>query len=137
MFKPIQKFPRPWPLVALALAGALLGGCPEDPLGPDNRMALLAFGRCDHAQAVQFAARAIASEDPRYVQRAWMLKLAMARDQGDSDAALAISAQLETAWANARGGTLTAARRERELGILSDIAHQERRAQGLPADCAR
>lgn len=120
----------------LALISPLLGGCPEDPMGPDNRMALIALGHCDHAQALQLADSAIERGDAVHAQRAWMLKAAILRDQGRTDAAEALYPELEAAWRAARKTELNASRRERDIAILLDIARAERRANGLAVDCS-
>lgn len=113
----------------------LLSGCPQDPMGPDNRMALIAFGRCDYAQALQLTDMAIERGDDMHIQRAWMLKAAILRDQGDTAAAEAIYPKLEATWKAAKKTDLKTSRRERDIAILIDIAHNDRRANGLAADC--
>ncbi|WP_328983786.1 hypothetical protein [Thiorhodovibrio winogradskyi] len=125
-------------LCCLASASLLLSGCPEDPMGPDNRMALIAFGRCDHQQALELTNRAIErGEDPHHIQRAWMLKAAILRDQGQMAALKTIYPQLDAAWKNARKSELSDSRRERDINILIDVAHNERRANRLAVDCDR
>lgn len=137
----------PWPrlrksartplLAMLAIGGMLLGGCPEDPMGPDNRLALVAFGQCDREQALELTDQVIErGEDEYHVQRAWMLKYAILRDMGRSSAAEAIYPQVEESWQAVRHGKLSASRLERELGILTGIAQNDRHAKGLPPDCA-
>ncbi len=121
----------------LGMAAGLLSGCPEDPLGPDNRLALIAFGRCDDQQALQLADLAIARGDAHHIQRALMLKAAILRDRGDTSEAEAIYPELAKAWTAARKSELKTSRRERDISILIDIAHNERRANDLPTDCGR
>jgi hypothetical protein len=123
-------------LAGALLAALLLTGCPEDPMGPDNRMALIAFGHCDYRQALHLTEMALARGDDHHVQRAWMLKAAILRDQGAKAAAEALYPELNAAWKAARKTELKASRRERDIGILIDIAHNERRAKGLPLNCA-
>ena len=123
-------------IASLAIAGALLSGCPEDPMGPENRMALIAFGRCDYQQALQLTERVIEQkQDIYHVQRAWMLKAAVLRDMGRTAEAEAIYPELEAAWKAARKSALKTSRRERDIAILIDIAQNERHSNGLPVEC--
>ncbi|EIC21877.1 hypothetical protein [Thiorhodovibrio frisius] len=125
-------------IASLAIAGALLSGCPADPMGPDNRMALIAFGRCDYQQAMQLTERVIEQEkDVYHVQRAWVLKAAILHDMGKTAAAEAIYPEIEAAWKAVRKSTLKTNRRERDIAIMIDIAHNERQSNGLPVDCDR
>lgn len=131
---------RPWRGVLLTgfiAAGVLLGGCPEDPMGPDNRLALIAFGRCQPEQALHLTDLAIKQGDAHQRQRAWMLKAAILRDSGDLSGAQALYPELEAAWMAVKKNPLQPSRRERDIRLLIDIAYQERRAHGLPGDCAR
>ena len=122
-------------LPALVIASLLLSACPEDPLGPDNRMALIAFGHCNYSQALRLTDLAIAGGDQHHIQRAWMLKVAILRDQGKLAAAEALYPELAAAWQAAKKSKLKASRRERDIDILIDIARNERRANGLATDC--
>jgi hypothetical protein len=121
---------------APALAAAmLLGGCGEDPMGPDNRLALMALGKCRHAQALQLTDNAVARGNEHNIHRAWALKAAILRDMGDEAGAEAIYPRIEAAWEKAKGRTLSEARRERDIGLFLDVARAERLANGLAEDC--
>jgi hypothetical protein len=127
----------PTAALAAALTAALLaGGCGEDPLGPDNRMAVLAFGKCLHAQALQLADNAIATGSAENIYRGLALKVAILRDLGDTIGAEALYPQLEQAWEAAEERTLTEYRRERDIGLFIDVARAERQVQGMNADCS-
>ena len=124
-------------LAIAAVATALfLSGCGEDPLGPDNRLAVIAFGKCRHAQAMQLADNAIATGNANNVYRGLALKAAILRDQGDAAGAEALYPDLERAWEAAKERTLTAYRRERDIGLFIDVARAERQVQGMNADCS-
>jgi hypothetical protein len=123
------------PLSALLLL-LLLGGCGEDPMGPDNRLALMALTKCRHAQALQLTDNAIARGNEHNVHRAWALKAAILRDMGDAAGAEALYPQIAAAWEAAKGRTLTEARRDRDIGLFLDVARAERTARGLSEDCS-
>ncbi|MGB5833014.1 MAG: hypothetical protein WBG92_13620 [Thiohalocapsa sp.] len=120
---------------AAILEASLLGGCGEDPLGPDNRMALLAFGQCRDDQALQLTDNAIERGNERNVLRALMLKAAILRDRGDTAAAEALHPRITEAWETAKRRTLSPERRERDIQLFIDVARDERIARGLAADC--
>jgi hypothetical protein len=118
------------------LAAMLLNGCGEDPMGPDNRLALMALGKCRHAQALQLTDNAMARGNEHNIHRAWALKAAILRDMGDTEGAEALYSRIEAAWEAAKGRTLTEARRERDIGLFLDVARAERLANGMAADCS-
>jgi hypothetical protein len=121
------------PVLAAAM---LLDGCGEDPMGPDNRLALMALGKCRHAQALQLTDNAVARGNEHNIHRAWALKAAILRDMGDEAGAEALYPRIEEAWEAAKGRTLTEARRERDIGLFLDVARAERLANGLAEDCS-
>lgn len=121
------------PLAAVCLLA--LAGCSEDPLGPENRFALIAFGQCRHDQALMLVEQAIAHGQPENVERALMLKAAILRDRGDLAAAEALYPQIGEAWKAAKDKTLPTNRRERDIQMFIDIAHAERRTNGLDPSC--
>jgi len=114
----------------------LLAGCGEDPMGPDNRMALLAFGQCRYDQALQLTDNAIERGSEPNVQQALMLKAAILRDQGDSAGAQALYPRIDDTWEAVKRRALSTERRERDIALFIDIAQRERIAQGLAPDCA-
>lgn len=117
------------------LAVLLLAGCPKDPLGADNRLALVALGQCRHAQALQLTDRAIAQGSEHNVQQALMLKAAILLDVGDRAGAEALYPAIAEAWQTARRKELTPARRARELRLFLDVARDQRVSAGLAPDC--
>ncbi len=123
-------------LCAALLPLLLLTGCGEDPMGPDNRLALMALGKCRHAQALQLADNAIAQGTEKNVHRAWALKAAILRDLGDEAGAQGLYPEIAAAWEAAKGRTLTEARRERDIRLFLDVARSERLAQGLSENCS-
>ncbi len=124
-------------MIPLLLAGLLLSSCGEDPMGPDNRLALMALSECRHALALQLTDNAIARGNEQNVHRAWALKAAILRDLGDTKGAQALYPEIAAAWESAKGRTLTEARRERDIGLFLEVAHAERQTKGLPADCSK
>ncbi|NBC48231.1 MAG: hypothetical protein GVY22_09620 [Gammaproteobacteria bacterium] len=122
-------------LLAGLCASALLLGCGNDPLGPENRFALVAFGQCSYDQALMLAEQAIASDNPDHVERGLLLKAAILQDRGDTAAAEALYPEIAAAWERARDKPLKPSRREREIQLLLDIARAERRAKELDPDC--
>jgi hypothetical protein len=125
--------PRLWTLAVLGLL--VLVGCSEDPLGPENRFALIAFGQCQHDQALMLVEQAIARGQPENIERALMLKAAILRDRGDLAASEALYPQIEAAWQAAKDKTLSTNRRERDIQMFIDIAQAERRTKGLDPGC--
>jgi hypothetical protein len=117
------------------LALALLAGCSEDPLGPENRFALIAFSQCNHAQALMLVEQAIEQGNPDNKERGLMLKAAILRDQGDTVAAEALYPAIAKSWEQARGKSLSPQRREREIKMLVNIAHAERHAKNIDPKC--
>jgi hypothetical protein len=113
----------------------LLLGCGEDPLGPENRFALIAFGQCSYDQALMLAEQAIASDNADHIERGLMLKAAILRERGDTAAAEALYPEIAAAWERARDKTLKPSRREREIQLLIDIARAERHDKALAPDC--
>ena len=127
------------PIIFLALLAPLLlsaGACGEDPMGPDNRMALLALGQCRHEQALQLTDNAMERGNDRNLQQALLLKAAILRDQGNSAAEQALYPRIDETWEAVKRRTLSPERRERDIALLVDIAQRERIARGLAADCA-
>ena len=114
----------------------LLGGCGEDPMGPDNRMALLAFGQCRYDQALQLTDNAIERGSEPNQQQALMLKAAILRDQGDSAAEQALYPRIDATWEAVKRRALSPERRERDIARFVDIARKERIARGGTPDCA-
>lgn len=124
---------RRWPIAALCLL--VLAGCSEDPLGPENRFALIAFGQCNHDQALMLVEQAIARGQPENVERGLMLKAAILRDLGDLAGSEAMHPEIEAAWQAAKDKTLSPSRRERDIQMFIDVAHAERRIKGLDPSC--
>lgn len=127
--------PRVIGLACTLVATALLGGCSEDPLGPENRFALIAFGQCSHRQALMLVDQAIARGNADNIERGLMMKAAILRDQGDSAAAEALYPEIDAAWAAAKGKALSPNRRARDIQMYIDIAKAERHAKGLDPEC--
>jgi hypothetical protein len=123
-------------LITVPLAALALTGCGEDPLGPDNRMALIALGQCRHAQALLLADNAMQRGTEHNAQRALMLKAAILRDAGDEAAAEALYPAIDEAWQKVKKRKLKPNRREREIGLFLDVAKQERQVRGIPVDCS-
>lgn len=121
---------------AAALAALLATGCGEDPLGPDTRLALIAFGQCRYDQAMQLTENAIARGTPQNVSRARLLQAAILRDRGDTAAAEALNPAIDAAWQAARHGALKPERRERDIRLFIEVARAERQAHGLAPDCS-
>ncbi|MCG6940720.1 MAG: hypothetical protein LJE69_05665 [Thiohalocapsa sp.] len=122
--------------ILIALTGLLLSGCGKDPMGPDNRLALMALGKCRYSQALQLTDNAIARGTAQNVHRAWTLKAAILRDRGDTKGAEALYPKIADAWQTAKGRTLTDARRERDIDLFLQVARAERQSNGLPPDCS-
>jgi hypothetical protein len=120
----------------IVLGTLLLAGCPNDPMGPDIRLALLALGQCNHDAALKLADNGIAAGDDNNRERGLMLKAAILRDRGETAAAEALYPDIAEAWKARKGSTLKDSRRERDIGLYLDVARAERRARGLPEDCA-
>jgi hypothetical protein len=121
---------------ALLLGALLVNGCGEDPMGPDNRLALMALTKCRYDHALQLTDNAIASGSEKNVHRAWALKAAILRDRGDTAGAEALYPRIAEAWEAAKGRTLTEYRRERDIGLFVDVARAERQAQGMSPECS-
>ncbi len=122
-------------LVVSVLSALALSGCAEDPMGPENRFALIAFGQCSHNQALMLANQAIEKGNADHLERGLMLKAAILRDRGDLEAAEALYPEIDAAWEAAREKTLSDNRREREIQMFIDIAHAERHAKGIDPSC--
>lgn len=122
-------------LLLIASAAALLSGCPEDPMGPGNRMAMIALGQCKHDLALDLVNQAIATGNEDARERGLMLKAAILRDRGDTEAAEALYPQIADAWKARKGSTLKESRRERDIGLYLDVARAERQARGLSETC--
>jgi len=122
--------------ILLSLAALMLTACGDDPMGPDNRLALMALGKCRYDQALLLTDNAIARGNAQNVHRAWALKAAILRDRGDTKGAEALYPEIAAAWEAAKGRTLTDARRERDIGLFLQVARAERQANGLTADCS-
>jgi hypothetical protein len=128
-----QRPPRR--LFGVMLALALLAGCSEDPMGPENRFALIAFSQCNHAQALMLVEQAIEHGNLDNKERGLMLKAAILRDQGEIPSAEALYPEIERAWQQAKRKSLSPQRRERDIQMLIDIAHAERHAKKLDPHC--
>jgi len=113
----------------------LVNGCGEDPIGPDNRMALRALGQCRHAQALQLTDNAIERGSARNAQQALMLKAAILRDQGANAAAEALNPRIAKSWEAVKRRPLPPKQREHEIAVFIDVARNERIAQGLSPNC--
>jgi len=127
------------PTRALALLAIvpilLLGSCGNDPIGMDNRMALRAFGLCQHAQALQLTDNVIERGRERNAQQALMLKAAILQDQGENVAAEALYPRIAETWEAVKRRALPPEQREREIAVFIDVARNERIAQGLSPTC--
>lgn len=130
----LHRRPRRFALPALALM-LTLGSCSEDPMGAENRFALMALSQCNYEQALLLVEQAIERGNADNVERGLMLKAAILRDRGDNAAAEALYPALEVAWEAAKGKSLSANRREREIKMFLDIARAERHVKGLDAAC--
>lgn len=117
------------------LSALLLSSCAEDPMGPENRFALIAFSQCSYDQALMLADQAIAKGNADNVERGLMLKAAVLRDRGDLEGSQALYPEIDAAWQSAKEKPLSASRRERDIQMFIDIAHAERRAKGLDPSC--
>jgi hypothetical protein len=124
-------------LLAIIVILMSLGSCGDDPIGPDNRMALRAFGQCRHAQALQLTDNAMERGSARNAQQALMLKAAILRDQGEQAAAEALYPRIAETWEAVKRRALTPEQREREIAVFIDVAHNERIAQGVAPNCER
>lgn len=124
-------------LALLAIIPILLplSSCGDDPIGPDNRLALRAFGLCRHAQALQLTDNAVERGSARNAQQALMLKAAILRDQGENAAAEALYPRIAEHWEAVKRRALTPEQREREIAVLVEVAHNERIAQGVSPNC--
>ena len=132
----LYRQPRRYRLPALAITLVLaLSSCSEDPMGAENRFALMALSQCNYEQALLLVEQAIARGNADNVERGLMLKTAILRDRGDSAAAEALYPALDAAWQAAKEKSLSANRREREIKMFLDIAQAERHAKGLDAAC--
>jgi hypothetical protein len=119
----------------LLLSALLLASCAEDPMGPENRFAIIAFGQCSYDQALMLADQAIAKGNADNVERGLMLKAAILRDRGDLKAAEALYPQIDAAWQAAKDKPLSESRRLRDIQMFIDVAHAERHAKGLDPSC--
>lgn len=122
-------------LLSALLSALLLASCAEDPMGPENRFALIAFGQCSYDQALMLADQAIAKGNADNVERGLMLKAAILRDRGDPKAAEALYPEIDAAWQAAKEKPLSESRRLRDIQMFIDIAHAERHAKGLDPSC--
>jgi hypothetical protein len=113
----------------------LLSSCGDDPMGPDNRLALIALTQCQYDKAEQLTDNAAAQGNADNTYRAWVMKAAILRDRGDAAGAEALYPRIESAWEAAKERTLTAYRRERDIGMIADIVRAERLARNRPEDC--
>jgi hypothetical protein len=132
---PVHQQSGPPLLRLIWIIPLLLIGCGEDPMGPDNRMALMALSKCRHDQALQLTENAIARGNEHNIHRAWTLKAAILRDRGDDTGAEALYPEIKKAWESAKRRELTEYRRERDINLFLDVARAERAVNGLPADC--
>ncbi|MBK1619758.1 hypothetical protein CKO42_15170 [Lamprobacter modestohalophilus] len=130
----LRRRPSRFGLLGL-LSALLLASCAEDPMGPENRFALIAFGQCSYAQALMLADQAIAKGNADNVERGLMLKAAILRDRGDPEAAEALYPEIDAAWQAAKEKPLSESRRQRDIQMFIDIAHAERHAKGLDPSC--
>jgi len=121
--------------LAGALSALLLSSCAEDPMGPENRFALIAFSQCSYDQALMLADQAIAKGNADNVERGLMLKVAILRDRGDLQAAEALYPEIDAAWQAAKEKPLSESRRLRDIQMFIDIAQAERQAKGLDPAC--
>lgn len=121
-------------LAIVAVIG-LLNGCGEDPMGPENRLALMAWGRCQPDEALRLADLALAKPEPEARYHALVLKAAMRREAGDSTGAEALYPRLAAEWQAAKDRTLSERRRERDIAMRLTIAESERHMHGHAPDC--
>ncbi len=121
--------------LAGVLSALLLSSCADDPMGPENRFALIAFGQCSYDQALMLVDQAIAKGNADNVERGLMLKAAILRDRGDVEAAEALYPKIDAAWQAAKEKPLSESRRRRDIQMFIDIAQAERHAKGLDASC--
>jgi hypothetical protein len=124
------------PLALFAVIMGLTAGCGEDPMGHENRLALLAWGRCQPDEAERLVAAALAGSEPEARYHALVLKAAMRREAGDSAGAAALYPQMAAEWEAAKDKPLNERRRERDITMRLKIAESERHMQGLAADCS-
>ncbi len=120
---------------ALLATTGLLSSCGEDPMGPDNRLALLALTQCQYDKATRLTDNAAAQGNADHTYRAWVLKAAILRDRGDAAGAEALNPGIEAAWEAAKERTLSEYRRERDIGMIEDVVRAERLARNRPEDC--
>jgi len=125
----------PYRLVLIAATALTLTGCPDDPMGPEVRLAMVALGQCKYDTALKLVDHAISGGDENYRERALMLKAAILRDQGDTAGAEALYPAIAEAWKTRKDSTLKPSRRERDIGLYLDAARGQRRSNGLPEDC--
>jgi hypothetical protein len=130
----------PWPhrygrAVLVFVFVLALSSCSEDPMGAENRFALMALSQCHYEQALLLVEQAIEHGNADNVERALMLKAAILRDRGDTAAAEALYPAIDAAWEAAKEKSLSASRRERDIQMFLDVVQAERHAKGIDAAC--
>lgn len=124
------------PLLTLFACIGLLSGCGEDPIGPENRLALMAWGRCQPQEAQRLSDAALSSTAPETRYHALVLKAAMRREAGDTAGAEALYPRMEAEWQAAKDKPLKERRRERDIKMRQTIAESERHMHGFATDCS-
>lgn len=126
------------PLLMLLTTAALLlllAACQKDPLGPENRMAMMALTQCRHDQALLLTDAALARGNEHNRLRALLVKAAILRDRGDAAAAEVLVPAIDAAWVESKRSQPTPARRERDIGLYLQVAQADRQARGIAPDC--
>lgn len=131
--KPSRRPALPLAVVAVIVS---LAGCSEDPMGPENRLALLAWGRCQPEEALRLADAALTSPAPETRYHALVLKAAMRREAGDIAGAEALYPRMAAEWQAAKEKPLNERRRERDIAMRLTIAESERHMHGFAPDCS-
>lgn len=121
-------------LLALLLLLSLTA-CGPDPLGPDNRMALIALGRCESVEALTWVAAAKTRGSDQNVYQSLLLNAAILLEHGETAAAEALYPAIEAQWRAMKGRSLSPDKRDRTIDLFLAIVRDERVRHGLGENC--